>query len=286
MRRTILLLAVATLAGCLAGVGPPATGGPPDADWAAGDSIDASALAERHFEALRAAGSFTTNHSEQVRVAGDARPDGPVPEGYHPPSHTRVRVDLAAGRLLRRDVTVGHRRSARFVSPDVWATRRAPCSSGDCAVEYDYRRRPAEESRSRAIDRYRSDAAADDLATRLRGVTVGFEYAHAGTVTRDGERLHRYRAEKDLASAPPPFAEPPTGTATVLVTPAGVVREFTLEYTGPATVTVDGEPRTVTVTQASVWTYTAVGETAVERPGWLEQARDADPPRETATGGT
>lgn len=282
----MLLLAVATLAGCLVGVGPPATGGPPDADWAAGDGIDASALADRHFEALRAAGSFTTNHSERVRVAGDARPDGPVPEGYRPPSHTRVQVDLAAGRLLRRDVAVGHRRSARFVSPELTATRRTPCSAGDCAVEYDYRRRPAGESRSRSIDRFRSGAAAEALATRLSGVTVGFEYAHAGTVVRDGERLHRYRAEADLASAPPPFAEPPTGTARVLVTPAGVVREFALEYTGPATVTVDGEPRTVTVTQASEWTYTAVGETAVERPDWVERAMAADPPRETATGGT
>jgi hypothetical protein len=67
------------------------------------------------------------------------------------------------------------------------------------------------------------------------------------------------------------------------VTDDGVVRRVELEYTGTATVTVDGEQRTVDVTQTFVRTYTAVGETTVERPAWVDRAADEDSPRATET---
>lgn len=283
------LVVLVALAGCLGGLAPgsgssgsPSSPSPPAAAWADGDGVNATALAHQHYDRVRAAGSFTMNHTETVRVAGDARPDGPTPDGYHPPSTVRRQVDLDAGRYRDRFVTAGDRRSAHFVTPDVTARRRAPCP--DCEYEYSFQRRPETDTTSKRIDRYRTAAAVERLDRTLRGVTIGFEYTYAGTVERDGETLHRYRAERTLDTAPPPFADPPRGTATLLVTADGVVRQFTLEYAGSAPVTVDGDRRTVEVTQTFVLRFTAVGETTVERPGWVDRAAERDPPRTTATG--
>lgn len=270
------------LAGCLGGVGTQSPTGPPDAAWAEGDGLDTAELADHHFEALRGAGSFTVNRSEAVRVEGDARPDAPRPDGYHPPSFSRHRVNLDETRYLGTFVTVGHRRSTQFVTPEITATLRRDCPS--CEYTYDHRRRPEGDTRSERIDRFRTEEAVDGLARSLRGVTVGFNYTYTGTVDRDGETLHRYRARRNLSTSPPPFSAPPRGTATILVTTDGVVRQFELRYAGPATVSTDGEERTVDVTHTFTRTYTAVGETPVERPAWVDRAADQDPPRRTGTG--
>lgn len=119
----------------------------------------------------------------------------------------------------------------------------------------------------------------------LRGGSVEFTYNYTGTVTRDGETLYRYRASQDLSRAPPPFAEPPRGTATLLITDEGVIRMFELQYVGAGTVTVDGEERSVNVTQTFVRQYTDVGGTDVERPEWVAEAAEADGQRTTATAG-
>ncbi|MFT4884219.1 MAG: hypothetical protein ACI8U4_001733 [Natronomonas sp.] len=287
MRRVVLLLVLTLLAGCLGGVGPggsSGSAGPDDAAWTDGESINTTTLSEQHFETLRDEGSFTVNHSETVRVDGEARPaKARRPDGYTPPSYLRQQVDLEDGRYLGESVTVGHRRSAQFVSPEETAARQTTASTD--GYEYRYQQR-AEDTRSERLDRFRTEAVVEGLNRSLRGVTVGFDYTHAGTVERDGETLHRYEAEQDLETAPPPFAEPPHGTATVLVTEAGVVRRFELEYAGEATVTVDGEEQTVEVAQTFVRTYTAVGDTTVERPDWVDHAAEEDPPRETETGDT
>lgn len=287
MRRIALLVVLVLLAGCLGGIGPgdsSGSAGPEDAAWTNGESIDTTALSEQHFETLRDEGSFTVNQSGTVHVDGEARPDETIrPDGYTPPSYFRQQVDLENGRYLGNSVTVGHRRSAHFVGPEETAARQTNVSADE--TDYRYQQR-AEDTRSRRIDRFRNEAVVEGLNRSLRGVTVGFHYTHAGTVERDGETLHRYEAEQDLETAPPPFTAPPHGTATILVTEDGVVRRSELEYAGQATVTVDGEERTVEVTQTFVRTYTAVGETTVERPGWVDRAAEEDPPRETATGDT
>lgn len=282
MYRTILLLTTVVLAGCLGGVGTQSSTGPPAAAWADGESIDTAELADHHFGTLREAGSFTVNRSETIRVDGDARPDDPRPDGYYPPSFSRHRVNLDETRYLGTFVTAGHRRSTHFVTSEITATRRRECPS--CDPTFDYRPRPEGDTRSERIDRFRTEEAVDSLARSLRGVTAGFNYTYAGTVDRDGETLYRYRAARNLSTAPPPFSEPPRGTATVLVTADGVVRHFDLQYAGPATVSVDSEAETVNVTQRFVWTYTAVGETPVERPTWVDRAAEEAPPRRTETG--
>lgn len=287
MRRTALLLVMVLLAGCLGGIGPggsSGSAGPDDAAWADGEGLNTTVLAEQHFETLRGEGSFTVNHSETVRVDGEARPDETRrPDGYTPPSYLRQRVDLENGRYIGESVTVGHRRSAHFVSPEETAARQTNVSNGETTYRYQER---SGDTRSERIDRFRSAAVVEGLNRSLRGVTVGFDYTHVETIERDGETLYRYEAEQGLETAPPPFTEPPQGTATVLVTEDGVVHRFELEYAGEATVTVDGEERTVDVTQTFVRTYTAVGETTVERPEWVDHAADEDPPRETETGET
>lgn len=283
MRRTLSLAALIVLAGCLGGAGADsrmASDSPPNAVWADGDGINATALARQHFEVVREAGSFTVNHSEVVRVGGKPRPDSPRPEGYTPPSFVRQQVDLDSGTYRARQVVVGHRRSAHFITPEVTAWRRASCP--DCALEYSYQQRPDSDTLSKRLNRFRTGTAVERLNRTLRGVTVGFEYTRTQTLKRDGDVLYRYRAERTLGSAPPPFAEPPHGTATILVTDEGVIRQFTLKYSGVTS--VEGETRTVPVTQTFTWTYTAVGTTTVERPSWVDQAASEDSPRTTRTG--
>lgn len=295
--RTGVLVGLIVFAGCLGIVDPRSgtpdsgtpdsgspTAGPPDAAWATGTGLDGTALAHAHFAVLREAGNFTVNRSDVVRVGGDVRPQGPGPDGYYPPSYARKQVDLANGRYLDRYVTVGQRRIGHFITPAVIATRRRPCP--DCATEYSYQRRPEGDTSARRIDRFRRPTVVEGLNRSIYGVTVGFEYTFGGTVQRGDETLYRYRAERTLDTAPPPFAEPPRGTATILVTADGVVRRFTLRYSGVATVTVEGERRTVDVSQTFERRYTAVGDTVVQRPGWVDHAAASDTPRPTETGGT
>lgn len=279
---SVLVLLVIS-AGCLEGMGSTSPTPPPDAQWTDGNSLNTTALAEQHFQRLRDSGSFTQNHSEMVRVAGEVHPAGPRPTGYHPPSFSLEKVNLEEGRYLGTFVTVGHRRSNHFITPEVTARRVKSCPN--CSYDYSYQRRPEADTRSKRIDRFRSQETVEQFAGFLRGVTVGFNYTYTGTVEENGEMFLRYRAEQTLSTAPPPFSEPPHGTATLLVTDEGVIREFQLEYRGNATVPAGGEERTVSVTHMFVRTYSAIGETTVDRPDWLANATKRDPTRETATGG-
>jgi hypothetical protein len=282
MRGPLLVAVLLALGGCLGGTGvtgAPDAADPPAADWADEDGIDAGALARSHFATLREAGSFTVNRTETVRVGGEARPDGPRPEGYYPPRFTRRHVSLDANRSLRVSVTVGNRRSARFVTPEIVASRRLPCATGDCEPEYAFDRRPPGDTLARSVDRYRRAAVVERLARSLRGLN----YTYDGRVERGGETLHRYGANATLDSAPPPFSEPPRGTATLLVTDEGVIRRFDLRYSGVASVETGGT-RSVDVAQAFVRTYAAVGETPVDRPAWVDRAAAAETTRTTETG--
>lgn len=277
-----LLVLLVLSAGCLDGAGSASPTPPSDAQWTDGSSLNTTALAEQHFQRLRESGSFTQNHSETVGVEGAVHPAGARPAGYHPPSFSLELVSLDENRYLGTFVTVGHRRSNHFVTSEVTTRRVKSCPN--CSYDYSYQQRPEADTRSQRIDRFRSQETVDQFARFLRGVTVGFNYTYDGTIEQNGELLLRYRAEQTLSTASPPFSEPPHGTATLLVTDAGVVREFQLEYRGNATVTAGGEQRTVSVTHTFVRTYSAIGETAVDRPGWVANARSRDTPRETESG--
>lgn len=205
-----------------------------------------------------------------------------LPPEYNPPSFARKRVNLDTGRYLDTYVTVGHRRSNHCITPEVTARRHRSCP--DCTYESTYKERPDGDTLSKRIDQFRSEKAVTDLARFLRGVTVGFNYTYGGTANRDGETLYRYRADRTLRAAPPPFAEPPRGTATILVTDDGVIRHVELQYTGPATRTIDGEDQTVNVTHTFERIYTALGETIIQRPSWVNQTANEDASRTTVTG--
>lgn len=277
------LLVAVVLAGCLGatGGGPAATDGPPEAAWADGQGIDETALAERHFEALRAAGSFTLERNATVAIDGDVRPEEPRPDWYRPPSRTRVAVDLDARRFHHASVDAAGSRGETFGSPEEEASRRKPCPSADCEWEYRHLERADPDALLRGIDRYRRDRPAEMLAA----VMDDWAFAYAGTTELDGEPVHRYTANWTFDGAVHPFAERPDGTGTLLVTADGVVRRWETRFVGPARVTVDGEPRTVTVTRRNVVRYDAVGETTVERPDWVDRAAADDPPPETAAAG-
>lgn len=274
-----LLAVLLVVSGCLGGP-TTAESGPPNASWTDGETLDTDALVANHFETLRERGSFTVNRSEAVRVEGDARPpQDRRPEGYYPPSVTRRQVNLATNRLVRVSRVPGHRRSERFLTTEVDASRRKSCPSDDCAYEYRFQRRSPDASVPRPIARYRDSGVEEAFDVMVGNATL----TYVDTVERDGQTLYRYRGTRNLSHPAPPFSEPPTGTVTVLVTDDGVIRRFVLRYAGTGTIESDGESRTVNVTQTFVATYTAVGETTVERPGWVARARSRDPPPSTAT---
>lgn len=280
-RLAISIGLAAVLAGCLGGYGTdPAPARPPEATWADGQGLNATVLVEHHFAALRAAGSFSRNHTSTVAIDGDTRPDGPRPEWYRPPRHTHEQVDLADSRLVHVSVTAGHRRSAKFVSPDVDADRRRPCPPGECAWEYDYDRRPEGDTLHQLIDRYRRDRIVEQYGQ----VFDDWNFTYVGTTTLDGEPVHRYAATWTFDRPVHPFAAPPNGTGTLLVTEDGVIRRWETTFTGEATVTAGGGSRPVDVTRRDVYTFYAVGETEVDRPAWVDRAASRHEPPTTETG--
>lgn len=282
MSRLGALVVVFLLVGCLSGGGAGPTepaSGAPEAPWAAGEGLNVTALAHHHFAALRAAGSFTLERTASVAIDGEVRPDDPHPEWYRPPSETRIEVDLEDRRAGHRSVTAGSRQAERFASPEEEATRRRPCPREACAWEYRYLARADPETLIGPVDRYRTDRPVEMLSS----VLTDWTYTFVETTTREGTTLHRYRADRSFERPVHPFADRPTASGTVVVTDAGVIRNWTYRYTGPATYTVDGEARTVTVTQRYTLTVTDVGATAVERPDWVDRARARDPAPTTAT---
>lgn len=285
VHRTVPLLVLVLVAGCLGGTDPGTSrsvDGPPDAPWADGRGINETALADQHFDALRSAGSFTLSRRSTVAIDGDTSPGEPRPDWYRPPSETRTEVDLGAGRYRRRSVTAGHSRATKFVSPEETARRRKPCTSDACDWEYHYLERPEHDTVAAEVDRFRNQRVVETMVQ----VMDDWNYTYDGTTDRNGVTVYRYTAEWTFDRPVHPFTERPTGTGTLLVTGDGVVLRWEYRYAGPAEVVVDGERRTVDVTIRNVQTYSAVGDTTVERPGWVDTANERDPAPTTATAGT
>lgn len=281
IRATSLVIAAVVLAGCLGGVGTdPATEGQPETEWTTDGGINETALVQAHFAALRTAGSFNYNHTSSIKIDGDARPKRPLPEWYRPPSLTHEQIDLDESRLRYTSIDVGHRRVSKFISSDVIAERRRGCPSENCSWEYDYDRRPEGDTLAQQIDRYRRDRIVEMYVEILDD----WAFTYVGTERLDGELAYRYRANWTLDRPMHPFAAPPDGNATLVVTSDGVIRRWATTFSGPAEVSVDGETQTASVAQHDVYTFYAVGETTVERPAWVDRAQAGHQPRQTQTG--
>lgn len=282
VRGRIVLLSMVLLAGCLSGgspASPEAGDGPPDTRWSDGEGINVTALAHSHFETLRAEGSFTLNRTSTTTIDGDTRPEEPRPDWYAPPSYTHAEVNLDESRLRHRSITAGHHQATRFISAEETARRRRPCTSNACDWEYRYMQRPEHDTVAQLIDRYRRDRVVEMTIQ----VMNDWNYTYEGTTVRDGQTLYRYSAEWTFDNPVHPFDEPPTGTGTLFVSEAGVIHAWDYRYTGTATVTVDGEPQEVTVTQRNTQTYSDVGDTTIRRPDWVDRAADRNPPPTTKT---
>lgn len=280
MYRTVTLLALALVAGCVAGGGPTDASGPPDAAWATDGGIEVDVLARHHWETIRDAGTFTHNQSSTHEIDGDASPDGPRPDWYSTPRYTTERVNLDSDRITRRSVAVEHTRSEIFISPDEDASRRKSCTSDACSWEYSYLARSDLDSTAGEIDRYRRDRVVEMTAA----IMDDWNYTFSGMERRDGRILYRYTADWMTDKPVHPFTEPPAGEGTLVVNGDGVIRSWSYRFTGPGEVTVDGESRSVTVTQRYRIGYFAVGDTTVDRPAWVGDARAADSPPKTSTG--
>lgn len=282
--RVAALVVLVILAGCLGGVdtGANTSPEPPEVAWANGTTVDSAGLAQQHFRTLRTAGSFTRNRTASVAIDGDVRPDEPHPEWYRPPSYTHERVDLDDRRYHRVSATVGGAQRETFVSADEDADRRRSCPTDACGWEYRYLARTDPDTLIGEIDRFNRDRPVEMLTEVMEHWT----FTYAGTATLVGEPVYRYTATWTFDSAVHPFTERPEATGTLLVTADGVIRRWETSYTGPASVTVGGETREVTVTQRQAIRFSAVGRTTVERPAWVDRARGDDPAPETATAGS
>lgn len=277
--RALPVVLLVVTAGCLAGT--PLDGssadGPPAAAWAEDRGVNETALVHAHFRALREAGSFTANRTARVTIDGERRPPDSRPDWYRPTRITVEQVDLEDTRYVRDSVTVGHDRASSFISAEIDADRRRQCP--DCGWEYRFTRRPEGDTLAQAIDRYRRDRMADEMAD----VFDDWNFTYDGTVTRDGETLYRYRGNWTFGKPVPPFQSPPNGSGTLLVTEDGVIRQWAYEYTGTARIEGLSEP--VTVTLSYSMRYDDVGTTTVERPDWVDRGRENDPTPTTVTSG-
>lgn len=278
MRRVLGFALLVILAGCIGVNGnrshAPAEPEPPDAAWSDGNGINATRLAQQHFATLREAGSFTHNQTDKITVEGDVRPDG-----YYPPSFTHEQVNLDAGRYRGTFVTVGERQSTTFISPAVKASRHKSCTSTACEYHYEYEQRPEGDTRSERISRYRTASVVNSLTDQLER----WNFTYNGTTQQNGTTLYRYTATQTLSHPIPVTDEPPQGSATLLVTDRGVIRQLKIQYVGTATVQTEQGNTTVTVHQTFTETYTRIGATTVARPNWIDQARSGKSTTTTAT---
>lgn len=265
-------------AGCLGGpIGGPPDDGPPSAEWADGQSVNETVLVHAHFDALRAAGSFTVNRTAKVTIDGASRQKDQRPDWYQPTQITYQEVDLEDTRYSRESITVGRGRASSFINAKVDADRRRPCPT--CDWEYRFTNRPPGDTLAQEINRYRRDRTADEMAELFDD----WNFTYVETVTRDGETLYHYRGNWTFGKPIPPFRAPPNGSGTLLVTDDGVIRLWDYDFTGTAR--IDGESAPVSVTLEYSFRYFDVGSTTVERPDWVEDARRSDSTPTTAVAG-
>ncbi|WP_423996137.1 DUF7537 family lipoprotein [Halorubrum trapanicum] len=248
-------------AGCLGGDGSDRPF--PDADWRAEDGLDVATLAERHADALVAAGGATLSSAAATSHDGDAEPSPWLPSQEY-----ESRYDLENGRqYVRQEVT-------ETDEPDV---SELYVADGTAFI----RRRTADGTRyaRQSTDRSAAElesAMRSEMVTgiRVEGETESGETEYEGlnlwNPTSDGEGEVRgeatarftadaFEGDRDI----PETVE--TASATVHVYASGVVPRLVQSWAGEH----DGQEATVDVDID----YLDLGAT-VSEPGWVETARE------------
>jgi len=257
MRRQFATLAVVALvlvAGCAAGGGDGTTTVPGDntttGDGTTADGpvyetpLNATEMADEHLAALESAGSFTVT-SDAAQTAQNTTTE----------TGTEIRGDLSSGAVFTRTDT--NRRVIEGYS----------FGNGTAYQRYEIGNRTQYVNASGRMG---------NASSYARGTVASyvplFEFEYAGTTTEDGESVHVYEAEgtdavNTSARAFQGLNESnfQSSAATMHVRGDGLVTRAGYDIT----VTLRGTEQRIDVTQR----FSALGETTVESPAWLGEAR-------------
>lgn len=250
---TGLLICMALIAGCAGGLG-----GGEAPDWVTddGETVNATALAEAHGTELSAANSYTT----EVERLAVFSPDDPEPDTWRPNQSVRANIDFETEQRLT--VRQGPQNSSLYVDGEtrfsvVEMSGESMYGTGEASWE---EWSPSSYSR-----------------TVLFGL-ADWNLTYRGTVERDGETLHRVTgvppADFDISVSELSTIE--SASVELLVTDDGLVRQYERRVNGTAEATPrPGETETVRVTYIDRRRWESIGETTVEEPEWVSNARNA-----------
>jgi hypothetical protein len=260
-------IALLLLAGCSA---LPETGGA-DPYTEAGEPLNATALQEDHRSNVRAADSFTVV-TESASTSGNASTE----------SRTVAAVDLDADRV-RQDASYERGIAAQgtertsvsnttvYQSEETIYVRTVNSVGNRSTTEYQTLNRSRREGRS--ADGGSNLSAQFAGLDRQINVVRGANWTQRGTETNDGTTVTRYTANGSDAFDPERLGgsggtpDVTAFNATLLVTSDGTIRSLTYD------IEVEMGDRRVAVD--SRVTVESIGETSVEEPGWLGEARNA-----------
>jgi len=222
--------------------------------WVEDGAVDTTALVEAHTRTLGNESSYTVEQVRRRAARGDAT-------GTERRAAT-LSASREQGRALlanAREFTTGDRRvvqsSSQYRVGDDGGGAVYSRRNGTDGVSYEQR------SPRRSFEAYYESAGALDAASALESFAFEFD----DTVQRDGETLYRFTADElaasdgDLRSIP---GNASNVSATLLVDEDGVIHR--VEY---------GYDTADTAVEFS-FAVTALGETTVDEPDWLEKARD------------
>jgi hypothetical protein len=251
---TVAVVALIVVAGCSAGGGggdgtttQAALNGTTASD--AGDAVyetplDSAMVAENHEAAVAEAGTFTlVSTSNQSQGNQSVSSQSTLKANYETGAYSSVQ--RSRGRTIER-----------FVFGNGSAYQRFELSSGD--VRYMV---PQQTANASAI-----------AGGQIGSFIQAFDYEHVGTETINGTQAHVYEASgvEDLNTSAPGFSGLDTENvsnvgSTLYITEEGLVKQFGYELS----LQTNGQEASIAVTQR----YTNLGETTVEPPAWIDEAR-------------
>lgn len=252
MRRQFLTVAVVALlivSGCSAldlsgSAAEPDSGDALDSDGPTYEEpVDGATVAENHEAAIADAGSFTL-----VSTTSQSRGDRTQT------LNATVAVNYDSGALLSTQ-SAGSQAISTYVLSDGTAYQRSESSQGT-----QYRQAP------------RAANASVYASGQIESLATAFTFSHVGTETVEGTETEVYEASgaEDLNESARAFQSIDAENVTSLesrlyVTDDGLVKRFEYELRMDSA----GTEAAVDVTQ----TYSEIGETTVEEPSWLDDAR-------------
>lgn len=264
----VLLVALAGCSGVLPGTGDAEE----EAYTTSGEELNGTTLRSDHVDQLEAAGSFTTGTTVVLESANRTAE-----------LERTTAVDLEGDRALQTDTieTSGAGMSGTFGSDTYTAgdetyTRLRAGTGNDTSVQYQHASAPYDDV---GVTPVNTTAAMNAELAENAAATVN--WTQTGVVERNGTTVTRYEAtgqenftefrdrtdlgpgETDLSELDAEISEI---EATMFVDRDGVVRQFDVRFAG----TAQGQDVTMSVTV----TTTDVGETTVQEPGWLDEARN------------